>query len=198
MIRRPPRSTLFPYTTLFRSSGGRASRAPGREGPLGRCGEGHSGRVGRSRGSGAEAGARRRTGPRAQRSDRIVRVGRSDLQPSSGGGLLVAVPRRGVDGRGPRARRVRDAPRGARLARPRFRRRHELRLPLRLAAPDLRHRLSPRGRPGPPPSPSFLLRPAGFPGSPGPPPPPPPKRGPPPPLVPPGAAGDQPGPRPPP
>src|SRR3712207_8041262 len=24
MIRRPPRSTLFPYTTLFRSSGGRA------------------------------------------------------------------------------------------------------------------------------------------------------------------------------
>src|SRR3712207_7674288 len=26
MIRRPPRSTLFPYTTLFRSSCGRASR----------------------------------------------------------------------------------------------------------------------------------------------------------------------------
>src|SRR2546426_1532628 len=25
MIRRPPRSTLFPYTTLFRSSGGRAA-----------------------------------------------------------------------------------------------------------------------------------------------------------------------------
>src|SRR3712207_8598312 len=25
MIRRPPRSTLFPYTTLFRSSGGTAS-----------------------------------------------------------------------------------------------------------------------------------------------------------------------------
>src|SRR5256886_8161761 len=24
MIRRPPRSTLFPYTTLFRSAGGRA------------------------------------------------------------------------------------------------------------------------------------------------------------------------------
>src|SRR3712207_8552992 len=32
MIRRPPRSTLFPYTTLFRSSarrGRRASRPPG-------------------------------------------------------------------------------------------------------------------------------------------------------------------------
>src|SRR3712207_8788668 len=26
MIRRPPRSTLFPYTTLFRSQGGRAQR----------------------------------------------------------------------------------------------------------------------------------------------------------------------------
>src|SRR2546422_2522093 len=26
MIRRPPRSTLFPYTTLFRSVGGRARR----------------------------------------------------------------------------------------------------------------------------------------------------------------------------
>src|SRR5256885_3730091 len=32
MIRRPPRSTLFPYTTLFRSSlrGGRSSGAPRR------------------------------------------------------------------------------------------------------------------------------------------------------------------------
>src|SRR5207245_5858648 len=28
MIRRPPRSTLFPYTTLFRSSDGRLGRAP--------------------------------------------------------------------------------------------------------------------------------------------------------------------------
>src|SRR5256885_12725262 len=28
MIRRPPRSTLFPYTTLFRSSGRPAPRAP--------------------------------------------------------------------------------------------------------------------------------------------------------------------------
>src|SRR2546428_8325988 len=29
MIRRPPRSTLFPYTTLFRSPGGRPRPAPG-------------------------------------------------------------------------------------------------------------------------------------------------------------------------
>src|SRR3712207_8533770 len=28
MIRRPPRSTLFPYTTLFRSDPGRPSRRP--------------------------------------------------------------------------------------------------------------------------------------------------------------------------
>src|SRR6266481_7934690 len=35
MIRRPPRSTLFPYTTLFRSAGPRAHlrrRAPGHSG----------------------------------------------------------------------------------------------------------------------------------------------------------------------
>src|SRR5260370_7178150 len=30
MIRRPPRSTLFPYTTLFRSPAGRAEVAPER------------------------------------------------------------------------------------------------------------------------------------------------------------------------
>src|SRR3712207_7771957 len=29
MIRRPPRSTLFPYTTLFRSPAGQAARATG-------------------------------------------------------------------------------------------------------------------------------------------------------------------------
>src|SRR5436853_2351942 len=33
MIRRPPRSTLFPYTTLFRSRGGRALQGPHRRGP---------------------------------------------------------------------------------------------------------------------------------------------------------------------
>src|SRR2546430_10005762 len=34
MIRRPPRSTLFPYTTLFRS---RSRRGGGSSGALGRC-----------------------------------------------------------------------------------------------------------------------------------------------------------------
>src|SRR5471032_3701859 len=41
MIRRPPRSTLFPYTTLFRSWGGRMGE---RHGPHGRH---RGGRVGR-------------------------------------------------------------------------------------------------------------------------------------------------------
>src|SRR2546422_2247122 len=34
MIRRPPRSTLFPYTTLFRSGDGRVE-VPARDGPEG-------------------------------------------------------------------------------------------------------------------------------------------------------------------
>src|SRR5260370_42716457 len=34
MIRRPPRSTLFPYTTLFRSPAG-VARRPGGRGPVG-------------------------------------------------------------------------------------------------------------------------------------------------------------------
>src|SRR5256885_6725288 len=35
MIRRPPRSTLFPYTTLFRSDQPRGDQRRGREGPVG-------------------------------------------------------------------------------------------------------------------------------------------------------------------
>src|SRR5438067_4860453 len=38
MIRRPPRSTLFPYTTLFRSCGGR--RSPGQRATSGGQGSG--------------------------------------------------------------------------------------------------------------------------------------------------------------
>src|SRR5437868_8150827 len=52
MIRRPPRSTLFPYTTLFRSHAGRAAAASAalrRDGQIVRC-------VGR------ESSARRRLG----------------------------------------------------------------------------------------------------------------------------------------
>src|SRR2546425_3460371 len=89
MIRRPPRSTLFPYTTLFRSrredrSAGRAAaareragadgpepaapdraaRAAGRAGPPARPGAGHEprrrGRAGRPVGAGAGADVRPR------------------------------------------------------------------------------------------------------------------------------------------
>src|SRR5688572_32077980 len=39
MIRRPPRSTLFPYTTLFRSRPGSVDRDPGgQRRPVGRSG----------------------------------------------------------------------------------------------------------------------------------------------------------------
>src|SRR2546430_6757442 len=40
MIRRPPRSTLFPYTTLFRSRDAEGTRDGGRRGPPGGTGRG--------------------------------------------------------------------------------------------------------------------------------------------------------------
>src|SRR3712207_6921324 len=66
MIRRPPRSTLFPYTTLFRSNRGRhrpdIRKAPGNAVPEGPSGTGHHrsvGAEGRARAA-AEAGDARR------------------------------------------------------------------------------------------------------------------------------------------
>src|SRR2546422_7086450 len=97
MIRRPPRSTLFPYTTLFRSSG----RARGRVGPgwtararglQGRA-TGGVGRVHRRRDAGA---ARLRGGAGGRRGAR-----------GGGGGRF----RRG-GGRGPRRPLPRRAPSG--------------------------------------------------------------------------------------
>src|SRR3712207_8292511 len=68
MIRRPPRSTLFPYTTLFRSGRGRRARAALRRRPAAelrvdaaRC---HGGRHRRGR----DVGGRRR-GAAALRSE---------------------------------------------------------------------------------------------------------------------------------
>src|SRR5205085_11298138 len=52
MLRRPPRSTLFPYTTLFRSGRGRCRRG---------CGERGRGR-GRRRRRGGRAARRRQVG----------------------------------------------------------------------------------------------------------------------------------------
>src|SRR6185437_14069731 len=68
MIRRPPRSTLFPYTTLFRSR-----PRPGRAGPDGRRGRGAAAgtgdqvavpRAGRVRGAGRGLLLRPRSGHR--------------------------------------------------------------------------------------------------------------------------------------
>src|SRR2546430_9779514 len=59
MIRRPPRSTLFPYTTLFRSS---PARGPRGHAPLGRG-------FGPAR---ADCGCRAPLSPRLARSDLMV------------------------------------------------------------------------------------------------------------------------------
>src|SRR5947207_12298522 len=59
MIRRPPRPTLFPYTTLFRSAGRRRHRPAAR---AGEAGEGHASAAG---GAGGGAGLATAAGPRA-------------------------------------------------------------------------------------------------------------------------------------
>src|SRR2546429_3119377 len=69
MIRRPPRSTLFPYTTLFRSHAPRRSRR--RRGGVGALEERHARRA-RTRGSRAAAG---RGGGRWSRRARGLRRG---------------------------------------------------------------------------------------------------------------------------
>src|SRR3712207_8829018 len=61
MIRRPPRSTLFPYTTLFRSRDGRgrgAGRLGGDRGPGAGGGVGHGGVLDGRRGGAAVLGGR--------------------------------------------------------------------------------------------------------------------------------------------
>src|SRR5256712_6954877 len=60
MIRRPPRSTLFPYTTLFRSEEAVASRQPPPPCPAERKGEDRAGRA-------QDAGDDRDLAPRAPR-----------------------------------------------------------------------------------------------------------------------------------
>src|SRR5256885_8108959 len=91
MIRRPPRSTLFPYTTLFRSRGGprralgrRPGRAPG-WGPRG---------AGRGRGGGGAGQGTRLNSSRLVRSDAGVCL-RKDGR-GAGGGRPRGGPRRAV------------------------------------------------------------------------------------------------------
>src|SRR3712207_7018553 len=83
MIRRPPRSTLFPYTTLFRSHGVGGAGDP-RRGP-------------------AQPARRRRRRPtrRAVRRDRGGGVGQELVDPRVGGGA-----RRGRRGRDRKSTRL--------------------------------------------------------------------------------------------
>src|SRR3712207_9511197 len=55
MILRPPRSTLFPYTTLFRSSSGAPPDGTGQAAAAGRAGWVHTARTGVSRALGARS-----------------------------------------------------------------------------------------------------------------------------------------------
>src|SRR3989442_4391801 len=89
MIRRPPRSTLFPYTTLFRSRGG-----AGRCTYLGR----RAGAVGRNPAGGALGGGRARSAADHPRSIRLRAAGGAGtrLDGADGG--------RGPSHRGPRLR----------------------------------------------------------------------------------------------
>src|SRR5258708_29263762 len=93
MIRRPPRSTLFPYTTLFRSSPRRRHRArAGRGSPASSPPAAGSGGAARGAGrpSARDPGARRPA--RDGGSSRRRRIGRSgpargpDSNPSGGAG----------------------------------------------------------------------------------------------------------------
>src|SRR5687768_17689326 len=75
MIRRPPRSTLFPYTTLFRSQRGRRGRGGRRREPARRAREGAAAATvrtaGPARGRGVDlGGGARAAGQRARRLDR--------------------------------------------------------------------------------------------------------------------------------
>src|SRR3712207_7641537 len=76
MIRRPPRSTLFPYTTLFRSRRGRRALGRERGGAPGRAGPAEGGRGKAER---AEPRARPATSPR-ERNRRRSEEHTSELQ----------------------------------------------------------------------------------------------------------------------
>src|SRR3712207_7507985 len=71
MIRRPPRSTLFPYTTLFRSGAVEGLALGARGGGFGRgAGGGRGGGGARAAALGGEGAGDGRAGPRAQQPRR--------------------------------------------------------------------------------------------------------------------------------
>src|SRR5260221_10464527 len=69
MIRRPPRSTLFPYTTLFRSVHGSQNRAPHSRGP----------RASRGKACDAEIGLPKRDRPKRSEEHTSELQSHSDL-----------------------------------------------------------------------------------------------------------------------
>src|SRR2546422_5136187 len=90
MIRRPPRSTLFPYTTLFRSPGGADAQPAGVRGAAGRDGAGGAARAVRD----ADAEHRGRAdigGPRPDRHERVGGDRKSTRLNSSHGYISYAV-----------------------------------------------------------------------------------------------------------
>src|SRR5256886_13105422 len=93
MIRRPPRSTLFPYTTLFRSAGigGDRPRARDAERPAPGAGSAHPRRGGGAGGAGAATG-----GPRpGARGRRLAPGGDRDRRLAPGGAVWAThVPHR--------------------------------------------------------------------------------------------------------
>src|SRR2546429_8568601 len=95
MIRRPPRSTLFPYTTLFRSGNGGGILRSGREGRDGRA-------------SGAFAGADGKGPPGRAWRDGGEGIGRLDSRRTRCGG--------GAGGGEPGQKKTNDCGRGDRGA----------------------------------------------------------------------------------
>src|SRR5947207_12629320 len=76
MIRRPPRSTLFPYTTLFRSaaSGMRGRKVPGRDGSPQTDAAGKVTAVDKAKGAGERARSEEHTSELQSHSDLVCRL----------------------------------------------------------------------------------------------------------------------------
>src|SRR3989449_9157108 len=95
MIRRPPRSTLFPYTTLFRShgqpAGGHRAARVRPEGPANRVQTGSLRHVRRDDGP-VRAGGARTPVPRPDRAGRAAAPGAGTLPPAA---AVETEPRRG-------------------------------------------------------------------------------------------------------
>src|SRR2546427_5153173 len=72
MIRRPPRSTLFPYTTLFRSRRSGRARVPGRDSGRGAAAHGAAG--GFARGGGPRARSEEHTSELQSQSNLVCRL----------------------------------------------------------------------------------------------------------------------------